>query len=121
MYALSANVYLVFGPLSITPVPRQQCLSWFIYLAASAVTLLIALDIVLMLRVHALYNRQKKVGALFAFLLVAQVVLVYICCRKSLPLVPFGSTCNVLDCPHQVVILTCVFSSNISGRHCHSH
>ncbi|KAF5310218.1 hypothetical protein D9619_010256 [Psilocybe cf. subviscida] len=99
------NIYFVFGPLSITPVPRQKCLSWFIYLAASAVALLIALDIVLMLRVHALYNRQKKVGALFAFLLSTQVVVVYVCCRKTLPLVPFGPTCDVLDCPHQVIVL----------------
>jgi len=45
-----SNAYLVFSPFSRIPVSRERCMAWFIFLALSDCLLMIAMDIVIMLR-----------------------------------------------------------------------
>lgn len=57
--------------------------------------------------VYALYNRDNKIGLALALLMVMQMGLVTSCTSRTIHIVPFGHTCDVLETPHQVVYLMC--------------
>ncbi|KAF8960806.1 hypothetical protein BDZ97DRAFT_1665344 [Flammula alnicola] len=100
-----ANTYIVFVPLSRVPVHRHGCMGWFLFLTISACFLLAAVDSLIMLRVYALYNCSPKMAAFLASLLVMQGMLVATCTSRTLHLVPFSETCNVLETPHEVIYI----------------
>ncbi|KDR79385.1 hypothetical protein GALMADRAFT_137227 [Galerina marginata CBS 339.88] len=110
-----ANTYIVFFPLSILPVPRDECQIWLIFLTVCACLLLAALDLVIMLRVYALYNRSLKLGLFLAFLLLIQAAVVTACTRITVPHVPFGPSCDALETPADVIyfMATVVFSQTV--------
>ncbi|PPR04195.1 hypothetical protein CVT24_010743 [Panaeolus cyanescens] len=98
-----ANTYLVFGPLSEVPVPRQKCQMWFIYLSTCSTVFFAATDLVLMLRVYVLYNRNRKVGCFLFCLLALQAGLVINCGARTIKVVPFDGICDVQTTPVEVV------------------
>ncbi|KAF9039120.1 hypothetical protein BJ165DRAFT_364666 [Panaeolus papilionaceus] len=77
----SVNLYLVMGPLfSNIPIEDPQpCFRWWLFLLLASSTLLECLDIVLLLRIYALYQKDKNiaivlVGALAA-LVISQIIM----------------------------------------------
>ncbi|KAF8960808.1 hypothetical protein BDZ97DRAFT_1284220 [Flammula alnicola] len=100
---LWANTYIVFVPLSCVPVPRHACVGWFLLLMISASLLLAAIDSLIMLRVYALYNCSLKMAVFFTGLLVMQMMLIAISVSRTLHLLPFSETCDVLETPQEVI------------------
>lgn len=98
-----SNTYLVFSSFSRIPVSRERCMAWFVFLALIDCLLMTAMDIVIMLRVYALYNRSTKVALLLVSLLLTQLTLVTTCVSRTLPKVPFDVNCDILKTPHDIV------------------
>jgi len=96
---------VVFGPLSHTPVPRFACTAWFLLLTIGACLLLASIDALVMLRVYILYNRSTVVAAFLTALMFLQFGLVAMCTGRTLHVVPFSNTCDVLQTPHDVVYI----------------
>ncbi|KAF9001124.1 hypothetical protein BDQ17DRAFT_1542889 [Cyathus striatus] len=76
------------------PVSKHLCKIWFIFHMTSATGFLFALDIVLMIRVYALYNCDPKVGTFLATLLITQAVLVSTFAWRSGD-IPLSISCNI--------------------------
>ena len=53
--------------------------------------------------VYVLYNRNAKIGAFFASLLMTEATLVTTCSAKTIGKVPFNAICNVEKTPFTVV------------------
>ncbi|KAH9477288.1 hypothetical protein JR316_0009492 [Psilocybe cubensis] len=53
----SVNVFLIFGPLSSTNIPRHRCRQWFTFQLSAACLIMGSLDAILMLRVDVSYSR----------------------------------------------------------------
>ncbi|KAF8960809.1 hypothetical protein BDZ97DRAFT_1284301 [Flammula alnicola] len=105
---LWANTYIVFVPLSRVPVPRHGCVGWFLLLIISASLLLAAIDSVIMLRVYALYNCSLKMAVFFTSLLVMQMMLIAISILRTVHLLPFSETCDVVETPREVIYVMAV-------------
>jgi len=86
-----------------------------IFLTVCSCLLLAAVDLVIMLRVYALYNRSLKIALVLAFLLLIQGALVTACTCITVPRVPFGPSCDVLKTPPDVAyfMAAVVFSQTI--------
>ncbi|KAF8962284.1 hypothetical protein BDZ97DRAFT_1119698 [Flammula alnicola] len=80
------NAYIVFVPLSRVPVPRHECMGWFLFLTISASVLLAAVDGLIMLRVM-------------------QEMLIAIYTSRPLHRLPFGETCNILETPREAAYI----------------
>ncbi|KAF9481753.1 hypothetical protein BDN70DRAFT_506282 [Pholiota conissans] len=100
-----ANIGVTFGPLSKVPVPRGACMGWFLMLTVGACLLLACIDILIMLRVYLLYGRNWVIGVFLAGLLLAQGMLVATCTSRTLHIVPFSDTCDVMETPSEVVYI----------------
>ncbi|KAF9044204.1 hypothetical protein BJ165DRAFT_185754 [Panaeolus papilionaceus] len=94
-----ANVVLVFNPLSQLPVPRSKCKAWFLCLCACSCSLLVAIDVALILRVHVLYNRSRRVGCFLFGLVALQCGIVTRFTVQKIDVVPFDGICNVQETP----------------------
>jgi len=79
----------------IIPVPLRLCRSFFLFQIISDVLLVIPADIIFMIRVYALYNRQRWVAVVMASLLTLQIVLCGIMVPHILPKVHFNQICYI--------------------------
>ncbi|TEB30737.1 hypothetical protein FA13DRAFT_1733158 [Coprinellus micaceus] len=108
LLSLVANAFLLFvGPLSTIPVDIRHCRKWFTGFTVISCAVMFAIDSVAMLRVYVLYNRNPKIGALFASLLMTEATLVTTCSAQTIGKVPFNAICNVEKTPFTVVYFTC--------------
>lgn len=104
---LSANAFVLFlGPLATATAPAAHCRAWFTALTVLACSVLFSIDAIAMLRVYALYNRNPKIGAFFASVLLTEATLVTTCSSRTVGKVPFSSICNVEKTPFNVLYFT---------------
>jgi len=96
------NICLVFFPLSRLPVGRRECEAWLLFLIVSACLLMITVDVVIMLRVYALYNCSLRIALFLTFMLLGQIAVVTTCTPLTVPKAPFGPSCDVLKTPPDV-------------------
>ncbi|TFK32165.1 hypothetical protein BDQ12DRAFT_525981 [Crucibulum laeve] len=109
-FALSvqiANNILLAFPLSEIPVRHELCKPWFWFLMISSSVLFGALEIVLMLRVYALYKQSARVKALFIVtFMINQVVIVAFARRASK--LTFSGACEVVETPSEIIYPTII-------------
>ncbi|KAF9549816.1 hypothetical protein CPC08DRAFT_715391 [Agrocybe pediades] len=69
------NTFLVLiGPLSQPVTSDRTCSLWIAFQVASTTSLVMALDIILMLRIYALYLKSTRIGFLLGFLLIGTLM-----------------------------------------------
>ncbi|KAF8900702.1 hypothetical protein CPB84DRAFT_1778704 [Gymnopilus junonius] len=109
------NTCLVFFPLSRLPVGRRECEAWLLFMIVSACLLMLAVDIVIMLRVYALYNCSLRIALFLAFLLLGQIAVATTCTALTIPKTPFGPTCDVLKTPLDAayIMAAAIFSQTV--------
>ncbi|KIM35949.1 hypothetical protein M413DRAFT_449484 [Hebeloma cylindrosporum] len=96
----TGNLYLVFGPLDTQ---EPVCKQWFLFLIISACFLLAALDFILMLRVYALYRKDKRVAAFLVVLFFVQIAVDCILCPRGIFQVPYDPICDTTKTHPDVV------------------
>ncbi|KDR75759.1 hypothetical protein GALMADRAFT_226406 [Galerina marginata CBS 339.88] len=85
------------------PVPRETCRLWLTYQALAIFLLLGAVDIILMIRVYAFYNRRRWTGFLMIFLLFFRVGLSSASAIMTVPDQKFNYECLNENVPSVVM------------------
>ncbi|KAF8967890.1 hypothetical protein BDZ97DRAFT_1977088 [Flammula alnicola] len=85
------------------PVPWETCRMWLVYQATSIYLLLSAVDIILMIRVYAFYNRSRWIGLLMIFLLFCRVGLSTAGAILTVPGQEFNESCLNENVPSLVM------------------
>ncbi|TFK33361.1 hypothetical protein BDQ12DRAFT_715858 [Crucibulum laeve] len=97
------NNILLALPLSKLPIRHELCKPWFLFLMISTCISFAALEVVLMLRVYALYRRSPRVKNLFIAIFVINRVVVADYTRRASSF-PFGGACEITGMPHDMMI-----------------
>jgi len=89
------NHFLILNMQSKYPVPMHMCRTWWIYQTIVGHTTMISVELILMLRVHALYNRSFRIGFILSLALLGEIIVICICGRRTLTIVNFDAVCAV--------------------------
>ncbi|KAF8889115.1 hypothetical protein BD779DRAFT_419724 [Infundibulicybe gibba] len=68
------NYVITRGPISRIPVAYTTCQTWFAFQATCTASLLCAVNVLLMLRVYALYNKDRRIAVFLANLLILDTI-----------------------------------------------
>ncbi|KAF8953492.1 hypothetical protein BDZ97DRAFT_226354 [Flammula alnicola] len=90
----SVNFYLVSGPLWSVSIHETVCRKWFVFLITAACCLMAALDLILMLRIYALYLKDVRIAALLVLLFCAQIAVDAVLSPRMTFNVPFDCICD---------------------------
>ncbi|KAH9485027.1 hypothetical protein JR316_0001931 [Psilocybe cubensis] len=85
------------------PVSREICRLWLSYQALSVYLLLGAVDVILMIRVYAFYNRRRWIGRLMLALVFLRISLSSASAVMTVPDQEFNETCLNKDVPSVVM------------------
>ncbi|KAF8893962.1 hypothetical protein BD779DRAFT_1783549, partial [Infundibulicybe gibba] len=99
-----ANVIIANHILgNIAVVPAHICLSWLKYQIVIIYFLLAIVDLILVIRVHALYQPNRFVGPLLLLVIITRIGLVSAGTTAALPLLDFTSRCLMTNSPRNMV------------------
>ncbi|KAF8954657.1 hypothetical protein BDZ97DRAFT_438528 [Flammula alnicola] len=104
----SINFYLVSGPLWSVDIPDTVCKQWFMFLIIAACCLMAALDVILMLRIYALYLKDIRIAVLLVLLFCAQIAAEAVLSPRTILDVPFDCICDTTE-THPNIIYFCIF------------
>ncbi|TFK32903.1 hypothetical protein BDQ12DRAFT_716164 [Crucibulum laeve] len=107
LFAHAVNLGFSTTSLSQLPVDREICQTWFYALMGGSYALLVALDIVLMMRVYALYLQDKRVAVMFAVLLVLEGAVGIVYGSRSINTMPFNEICEGTSSPTELISFLC--------------
>ncbi|KAF8989463.1 hypothetical protein BDQ17DRAFT_462146 [Cyathus striatus] len=96
------NCFYLFELFSTVPTPEHACRTWYIVLMFMGISLLLAIDFILMLRVYALYNKSTTVAIVMGTLGICQIILEILGIVRSMPHIPFDPICNSTDVPQEL-------------------
>ncbi|KZV69424.1 hypothetical protein PENSPDRAFT_580985 [Peniophora sp. CONT] len=105
-FALGMQLSLIFVGTDIAAefhYTRGSCVSWYIYQEVATDLLVAAVEIILMLRVNALYNSNRWVTWILAGLFVVENLAILITLIKVVPSVQFDSVCVVTHSPFSLL------------------
>ncbi|KAF9553214.1 hypothetical protein CPC08DRAFT_713957 [Agrocybe pediades] len=103
------NTFLVVaGPLSQPVTSDRVCPIWFAFQVASTSSLLIALDVILVLRIYALYLRSIRVGLFLGFLILLTLLTTIIVGPMTVFEIRYNSVCEALHMHHTFMYLGAV-------------
>ncbi|KDR79609.1 hypothetical protein GALMADRAFT_223751 [Galerina marginata CBS 339.88] len=103
----SVNLYLVLGPFSALSTPERICKGWFSFQLTAACVLMAALDLILMLRLYALYSKSFKVGTLLTLLFCGQIAVEAVIAPRSVLQVPYDPICDTTR-THPDILYFCI-------------
>ncbi|KAF9003222.1 hypothetical protein BDQ17DRAFT_1355757 [Cyathus striatus] len=69
----SGNLYMMLDRLSIPPLSHDTCRTWVLSMSIASLLVISAIDVVLMLRVYALYMKSTLIGVMMIILFVIGV------------------------------------------------
>ncbi|KAH7922220.1 hypothetical protein BV22DRAFT_1131619 [Leucogyrophana mollusca] len=76
--------------------PILSCTGFLVLQVTLMQALIILVELILALRVHALYNRDRRMGAFLLFLVVSEPIIAIIWLSSTVPNTEFDSLCNVV-------------------------
>ncbi|TFY65126.1 hypothetical protein EVG20_g5710 [Dentipellis fragilis] len=79
------------------------CVAWYIFQEVSTQVLVVCVELILMIRVHALYDRSKRVTAVLAILFLAENIGMVYSLVRVVPGVQFDEVCIVQHTPASIV------------------
>ncbi|KDQ55173.1 hypothetical protein JAAARDRAFT_37705 [Jaapia argillacea MUCL 33604] len=103
---LAAQISLVFTTGEASPnlqYTHYQCYLWEIWQEGFALSLIMAVDIILILRVHALYNGKKLVTSIICFFYIAEVVSMLTSSVLATPGMEYDTLCLITYSPPSIV------------------
>ncbi|GLB40044.1 hypothetical protein LshimejAT787_0705540 [Lyophyllum shimeji] len=91
------NVIVITGPLAGARVRRSACAWWYGSQVFSFVFLAFVLEMLLSLRLYALYGKNRSIGVLLVWMISTGIVMAIVCGVRSVRGVHFESTCVAKD------------------------
>ncbi|TFK73958.1 hypothetical protein BDN72DRAFT_833939 [Pluteus cervinus] len=106
--AVHINNSVISGKLSgLYPVPHDICKAWAIYQTIVTYTMISMVDMILMMRIYAFYNRSKRMGAFLCSLLFIRTGMAAASAIMTFPTSTFTPKC-LTSVPPEVVYLFAV-------------
>ncbi|KAF8992396.1 hypothetical protein BDQ17DRAFT_209087 [Cyathus striatus] len=90
----SINVYFAINSLSAVPIKPSLCILWFSIVLWCSYSLVVVFNILMMLRVYALYGKDKKVAASLFILLIIDGAISISYALRSIPALNLDATCR---------------------------
>ncbi|KAF8976415.1 hypothetical protein BDQ17DRAFT_1384751 [Cyathus striatus] len=103
LYQISNNLILAKIHTRL-PATFSTCLDWYIFQNISFLLLFSAMEIILMLRVYALYNQSMIIGWCLTSLFIFEVALTSTLASRNVPALQFDIICNAIIAPYESFI-----------------
>ncbi|GLB40024.1 hypothetical protein LshimejAT787_0705340 [Lyophyllum shimeji] len=95
------NVALMLGPLAPVSIPMRTCAIWFGFQLISFLSLMFTLEMVLSLRLYALYQQNRNIGMLLLFSISTAIILSFVCGVRTVSRIGFDEACVVRKSPRE--------------------
>ncbi|KAF8889117.1 hypothetical protein BD779DRAFT_420260 [Infundibulicybe gibba] len=97
------NYVVTQGLISRIPVAYTTCQTWFAFQTTCTASLLCAVNILLMLRVYALYNKDRKIAVFLTNLLIIDIIATIVHCYHCVKTCGFDHACLMMSTPPTVL------------------
>ncbi|KAF8889116.1 hypothetical protein BD779DRAFT_419996 [Infundibulicybe gibba] len=94
-----ANYAITRGPISRIPVAYTTCQTWFAFQITCTASLLCAVNVLLMLRVYALYNKDRRIAVFLTNLLILDTISTIIHGYYRIKTCGFDDACLMMSTP----------------------
>ncbi|KAJ3514513.1 hypothetical protein NLJ89_g2342 [Agrocybe chaxingu] len=102
------NYVLLMTRLSRIPVAHQMCKGWYGFQTVSFWLLYTSSDLVLMMRVYALYQHSQNIGVCLLFLHTVEGIVVSLVGWHTLEHIQFNAACDAISIPPDVIAFATV-------------
>ncbi|CAA7270301.1 unnamed protein product [Cyclocybe aegerita] len=102
------NYVLLMTRLSRMPVDHQMCKGWYGFQTVSFWLLYTSSDLVLMMRVYALYKHSQNIGMCLLFLHTMEGIVVSLVGWHTLEHIQFNAACDAISIPPDVIAFATV-------------
>ncbi|EIN06716.1 hypothetical protein PUNSTDRAFT_145229 [Punctularia strigosozonata HHB-11173 SS5] len=106
-FAVMVQVSTLLVGTELTPqfhFTSHDCFIWQVWQGAAAIALEMAVDIVLILRLYAMYGRNRTVGIVIVAAFVVEVIGMAVSLALALPLITYDHICTVTSAPPALAI-----------------
>ncbi|KAF4616866.1 hypothetical protein D9613_008913 [Agrocybe pediades] len=93
------HLWLVLSPFSTPGVQRSVCQRWFAFQLVSSLGYLALLDLILMLRLYALYRKDVRIAIFLAVCFSGLLIIELVFAPSAMYSVPYDPICNALESP----------------------
>ncbi|KAF8957508.1 hypothetical protein BDZ97DRAFT_103729 [Flammula alnicola] len=100
-----AALIVVLGPLSNVPVKPRTCEGWFYFQMANNMSLLGVVEIILVLRVYALYQKNLIVGGILTFAVLLEIAANIYNSIHNIPQLDYNAACIIINTPTRKQVL----------------
>ncbi|KAI9457485.1 hypothetical protein BJY52DRAFT_1086453, partial [Lactarius psammicola] len=88
-----------------------DCVKWYIFQEVGTQALIAAVEFVLIIRVHALYDRSRIVTSILVLLFIVENVVMAVTLVKVVPEIGFDRICTVVHSPPRLLLFAVAFVS----------
>ncbi|KAH9974224.1 hypothetical protein BJV74DRAFT_753527, partial [Russula compacta] len=111
-FAVAMQISLLFVGTRISlnfHYTERDCIKWYIFQEVGTQLLVAAVEFILIIRVHALYDRKIAVTATILSLFLVENVIMIVTLAKVIPRVRFDSNCTVIHSPSGLIFFAAAF------------
>ncbi|KAI0248021.1 hypothetical protein BJV78DRAFT_1076238, partial [Lactifluus subvellereus] len=113
-FAVAMQISLLFAGTQLATnfhYTESDCIKWYIFQEVGTQLLVAAVEFILIIRVHALYDRNRHITAILFVLFLVENVVMTVTLVKVVPGVRFDAICIVRRSPSDLVIFAVAFVS----------
>ncbi|KAI0270410.1 hypothetical protein BC834DRAFT_967211 [Gloeopeniophorella convolvens] len=113
-FAVAMQIALLFVGSRFAPrfdYAESDCVKWYVFQEAGTQLLVAAVEIILMLRVHALYDRSRRIALLLIFLFVAENLVMSVTLARAAHHARFDTGCAVVHTPRGLAAFAVAFAA----------
>lgn len=90
---------------------HADCVKWYVFQEVGTQVLIAAVEFILIVRVHALYDRSRIVTSILVFLFIAENIVMIVTLVGIVPEVGFDLICTVVHSPPRLLLFAIAFVS----------
>ncbi|KAH9023637.1 hypothetical protein EDB84DRAFT_468732 [Lactarius hengduanensis] len=89
----------------------SDCVKWYIFQEVGTQALIAAVEFILIVRVHALYDRSRIVTSILVLLFIAENIIMIVTLVRVVPEIGFDPICTVVHSPPRLLLFAVAFVS----------
>ncbi|KAH9041883.1 hypothetical protein EDB83DRAFT_2295451 [Lactarius deliciosus] len=89
----------------------SDCVKWYIFQEVGTQALIAAVEFILIVRVHALYDRSRIVTSILLLLFIAENIVMIVTLVRVVPEIGFDPICTVVHSPPRLLLFAVAFVS----------
>ncbi|KAH8986466.1 hypothetical protein EDB92DRAFT_1949136 [Lactarius akahatsu] len=89
----------------------SDCVKWYVFQEVGTQALIAAVEFILIVRVHALYDRSRIVTSILVLLFIAENIVMIVTLVRVVPEIGFDRICTVVHSPPRLLLFAVAFVS----------